>query len=240
MTHQLTLKRCCRGDECKSPNGPNMTATSDNFSASKRNKDGLQNICRECSRAASRSRNHSLDNARRSGAINQWREENPSKVKSQAASYYQSHADEAKQRSRTRYEDNPQVVKDRAKSWRQNNPGATKIQFANRRARKRNLPNTLTRQEWINCLSYWRNKCAYCEGEAQHADHFIPLSQKECPGTVVENMLPSCAKCNLTKHDNDPYRWVYSRFGASGNGIMFNIEAYFCFVRRNANAKPNA
>lgn len=52
----------------------------------------------------------------------------------------------------------------------------------------------------------WGNRCAYCDAPAEHADHVHPLSRG---GDDVEaNILPACAKCNLTKSDKMLWEWA--------------------------------
>jgi len=72
---------------------------------------------------------------------------------------------------------------------------------------------------WRDALSDWRReiafdgatewlppsaapKCAYCGAPAEHIDHVIPRSQG---GTDdPRNLVPACAKCNLTKGARTP------------------------------------
>ena len=68
-------------------------------------------------------------------------------------------------------------------------------------------------------------------------DHFIPLNAMECPGTVIENMLPAChamksgggsLDCNRSKSDNNPHQWLIERFGKrKAAKIEKAIDAYF-------------
>lgn len=45
------------------------------------------------------------------------------------------------------------------------------------------------------------NLCFYCETKLQkfHVDHFVPWSKH--PNEAIENLVPSCVKCNLSKSD---------------------------------------
>jgi 5-methylcytosine-specific restriction endonuclease McrA len=46
-------------------------------------------------------------------------------------------------------------------------------------------------------VSRYGDACAYCGGEFQELDHFIPL---KAGGThVLSNVWPSCTPCNRTK-----------------------------------------
>ncbi|MFE4367961.1 MULTISPECIES: HNH endonuclease [unclassified Streptomyces] len=52
----------------------------------------------------------------------------------------------------------------------------------------------------------WRWRCAYCpDGRAEHLDHVVPLSKG---GTdTADNMVPACAKCNLSKGAKTLMEW---------------------------------
>ena len=57
-----------------------------------------------------------------------------------------------------------------------------------------------------NCIL--ENKCAYCGSTGVLAqDHFIPISNPDCPGTIPGNIVPACTKCNSSKCGNHPDRW---------------------------------
>jgi 5-methylcytosine-specific restriction endonuclease McrA len=53
--------------------------------------------------------------------------------------------------------------------------------------------------------------CFYCGQTAEHADHFVPLARggKHC----VDNLVPACAPCNLSKNDADPWLWWEAQTG---------------------------
>ncbi|MFJ8394374.1 HNH endonuclease [Streptomyces sp. NPDC094144] len=54
-------------------------------------------------------------------------------------------------------------------------------------------------------LARWLWKCAYCNANAEHLDHVVPLSRG---GSDVEsNMVPACAKCNLSKGAKTLEEW---------------------------------
>lgn len=51
--------------------------------------------------------------------------------------------------------------------------------------------------------------CEYCGGEAEHLDHFYPLSRGGLH--CRENIRPACADCNKRKWARDPHEWLASR-----------------------------
>lgn len=71
----------------------------------------------------------------------------------------------------------------------------------NQRAKELNLPGTLTLQQWLNTLTFFQEKCAYCLGTYKCLEHYIPLPHA---GTTQENCFPACPKCNHIKKDKMP------------------------------------
>lgn len=71
-----------------------------------------------------------------------------------------------------------------------------------RRSLERNLPSTLTRDEWIDILSQQSNKCArcgkeFCDNIKPQQDHIIPVVKGG--GYVKENIQALCKSCNSSK-----------------------------------------
>ncbi len=94
-----------------------------------------------------------------------------------------------------------------------------------RNHKKRSLAFIWTEQNWIDCKAFFENKCAYClSEETLTQDHFIPLNDENCSGTVVENMVPACSKCNCKKHAKNPFEWCTSE-------ALIRIENYFQFIK---------
>jgi 5-methylcytosine-specific restriction endonuclease McrA len=78
-----------------------------------------------------------------------------------------------------------------------------------RRQKTMSLPYNWTDELWASCQEMWDNKCAYCgKGGKLTQDHFIPLSSPRCTGTVPENMVPACARCNSSKGATLPSTWI--------------------------------
>lgn len=69
-----------------------------------------------------------------------------------------------------------------------------------RNSRKRNLPATLTQEQWIGILDKHDYSCAYC-GDASAKlvqEHWLPLSRGG--GYTIDNIVPACRTCNSRKH----------------------------------------
>jgi 5-methylcytosine-specific restriction endonuclease McrA len=57
-------------------------------------------------------------------------------------------------------------------------------------------------------LERWGHACAYCGQLATHLDHVEPLSKG---GTDTEaNIVPACARCNLSKGAKTLVEWAES------------------------------
>ena len=71
------------------------------------------------------------------------------------------------------------------------------------RARRLDLPATLTLREWLDTLEYFDWCCAYCRRmEFACMDHFVPVTQGG--GTTKDNCVPACVSCNSTKGGRHP------------------------------------
>lgn len=102
------------------------------------------------------------------------------------------------------------------------------------RAAEIGLPATLTVFDWFECLDYWGFSCAYCGStRLLQLDHYIPLSHKKCPGTVPENVLPACQRCNTLKGKTHPEAWIHEYYEVRyGNNLIAKIQAYFSGVQK--------
>lgn len=115
---------------------------------------------------------------------------------------------------------------------------------AQRRARKLELPNTLTTAEWQRCLDYFNHRCVAC-GSANGlwtvivADHWIPLASLDCPGTIAMNIVPLCHSkkggiggCNNSKIDRNPQEWTINTFDKRKSAdVMKRVADYFEWVK---------
>lgn len=110
-----------------------------------------------------------------------------------------------------------------------------------RRARKRALPDDLTREQWVFALQYFDYRCAVC-GRTEDLwtrivkDHWVPLTSGG--GTTASNIVPLCHSkkgnpagevgCNSSKHNKEPMEWLVERFGQrKAKKIITRIETYF-------------
>lgn len=150
----------------------------------------------------------------------QWRLDNLEKARQAARDYYWRHHKENIERSRTYQEKNRDKRKESCRRWREKNPEKTRayrrrywqehqeqvlIYNRCRRARKRNLPNTLTNEQMEQKLSV--GYCFYCGREMKLTlDHFVALGAEtnQACGTTLANSIVACQSCNSSKGDKLP------------------------------------
>lgn len=114
-----------------------------------------------------------------------------------------------------------------------------------RRARKQALPDTWTLLHWKLALEYWYGCCAVCGRQLRDlfgthkpaADHWIPLTSPDCPGTIPTNMIPLChgeGGCNNSKGAKMPEEWLSERYSKQKvHEILNHIELYFEWIDRH-------
>lgn len=111
-----------------------------------------------------------------------------------------------------------------------------------REARRRSRPVAFNAKHWETCLTYWQHCCAYCGRQASGpktgaitGDHWIPLVDPNCPGTIPSNMIPACYSCNSRKQDSDPLKWLNSTFGSEvAAQIAKRVSQYFEWLQHNS------
>lgn len=208
----------------------------------KTNKSGFSYSCKECARK--RARQWTMDNSERNKAncrnryatkkheYQAYRAKNAGKIAEEKRAWRKANPDLVKKHKSDSYKRHRDASNARVRKFSHANPEKIRVWTHRRRARKRDLPDTLTAAEWQFALQYFGHACAYCGAtEKLTADHFIPINSPECPGTVAENMLPVCNICNSSKADRDPVEWLTERFGSyRAHEILSVIGAYSEYV----------
>lgn len=109
------------------------------------------------------------------------------------------------------YEDNKEKLREYRRNWfsinKERYKGQRRISKQKRRAKLKNLPATLTIEQWKQTKENFNNQCAYCGKQLKNLtqDHFIPLS-KDGPYTA-DNIIPACRSCNTSKNNKDFFEW---------------------------------
>lgn len=138
--------------------------------------------------------------------------------------------EQARARKQRYIERNPERRKQSANAYAHSEKG--RVGRQRRRARKDGLPDTLTGEQWADCLEYWGYACAVCEHSDEiHADHFIALALDDCPGTIATNIIPLCRSCNSSKRDKRPDQWLMKKYPDIGGIILADILEYFVWIK---------
>lgn len=152
-----------------------------------------------------------------------WRANNRERHRAYSRQYAEDHQDEVREKNRYRirkyYQD-----------------GFGRLVKQRRKARKKELLDTLTPRDWQHALDYFNGCCAAC-GKPPGLwhmivpDHWIPLASHDCPGTIPQNIVPLCHGqdgCNNAKRDKKPEQWLTEQFGKrKAQEILKKIKAYF-------------
>jgi len=163
-------------------------------------------------------------------AVRVYRAANPEKVRERKRVYYAANPEKVREGRRVYHAANPEKVRERGRVYSQR-----------RRARKANLPNTLTTAEWQYATDYFHGCCAVCGRQPKDlfktrrvsADHWIPLTKGG--GTTADNIVPLCSGedgCNNRKGNKDPEVWLAQQFSKhEAKKILQRINAYFELVK---------
>jgi len=257
----VTSKRCSTCKETKAVSA---------FSRDSTRKDGLRSQCKECEREAGRvyyaansekvrekGRVYYAANSekvRERGRVYRaanpekvretkrvYRAANPDKVREKDRVYREENLEKLNEKSRVYRAANSEKLNEKSRVWQVANPEKVRVHNQRRRARKANLPNTLTAAEWQYAIDYFHGYCAVCgrppkdlfKTRRVNADHWIPLSKGG--GTTADNIVPLCSGedgCNNRKGNKDPEVWLVLKFGKrKARVILKRILEYFELVK---------
>lgn len=234
-----------------------LPITDEYWHKNKTTPDGYSGTCKQCALERARKWNED-NKKRSSERAAQYYQDNKEHLKAKSNEYYRNNPDVAKQKANERYHNNIESEREkrreygkshkeehriRSKRWSDNNRDKRREQANNyqasekgtaarlrRRSRERALPTEYTHEHWQQCITAWDEHCAYCGSidVKLTADHFIPLANETCPGTVPSNIVPCCKSCNSSKQDRDPIDWLIWKFGEDkANEVIQRITNYF-------------
>lgn len=244
------IKRCRR---C----GQDFPKTGEYFGNDKSRPDGLFPYCRICLRQIGRNRPKEETRA----ASKRYREKYPDRVRESKKRSNAIHIEKDRERKRRYKKNHPDRIKEQNREYDKNNiekvrarksrhmrtPEARRKQLESnerRRAMKQGLPATFSMNDWQIAQEYWSNCCAYC-GKSDTSnrglvkEHFIPLSNPSCPGTIAHNILPACFSCNSSKNSRDAHAWLMWRFGENyALARLELIQTYFQWLSNKDMDEP--
>lgn len=129
-----------------------------------------------------------------------WREDNEEKAKATARKYYQKH-----KHTKFAYSNKTEDIEKRNarnRKWKKTEKGKACVTNYNHKRRDRifgnGTPIIPPTTEFIRYLL--DNGCNLCNNQAEHIDHWIPLSKGGVHG--AENLVGLCVACNLRKGTN--------------------------------------
>lgn len=199
--------------------------TSEHFYNSSKGLRGLSRICKACK--------HDID----LGYVNEHRD----KVLEGKRKHGKMYGKRADVRARRR---------ERAKQIYAANPIKGRLKTQKRIARRKSLPDTLTKKQWGNALNYFNHSCAICGNPAGFwtaiaIGHVVSLNdpRPDNLGTTVFNVIPMChakkdippsdiSPCNNSIKDKHAYDWIRAHYPPKKSTEIINrIETYFEWVR---------
>ena len=161
---------------------------------------------------------------------------NPDQKKKKAKEYYWLNAEEKKEYGKRYRLENKEKVNASIERSKSKNPEKYKhqeyIAVINRRARIRGFKSSWRKSDMQMAIEYFNNNCCICDVPLgllvkTHFDHWIPLSDSTCPGTVRKNMVPMCEKCNISKNNRNAFEWLNNKYGTErAIEIRDKVEAY--------------
>jgi hypothetical protein len=233
------LRHCRQGKMCVHSNGPWLPATAEYFRV-RRNRgqrSRLNGICRECEKESRRLERQKPEVRAYRRAYMRGYQEAPKRK-----AYVRTHAQDPVRKAYIKSYHQTPKRKAYERAYRQSPEGQAKIKAKGQRRRKRerSLFVAFTSADWQCALDYFDNRCAVCGRlpDSQHvlvADHWIPVFNPDCPGTIPTNIVPLChgeGGCNNSKSDRNAREWLIERFGLEeAEQTNARIEAYFDKLR---------
>jgi hypothetical protein len=119
--------------------------------------------------------------------------------------------------------EHPEDLKNNLKRWQKTSYGKERIKIYQEKRKEKE--HKMTKQEWMDCKSYFNNSCAYCGiseqesklkfNELLHKEHLYHEGRND-----IKNCVPSCKECNSEKHEKTLNEWY------NGNNQKYTYERY--------------
>jgi hypothetical protein len=164
-----------------------------------------------------------------------YRSSNSETIRARRRENYVANREKEHERDRRYRAANAQKIRDYQRQFYASNRDKRRVISHRRLACKRGLPDAFTAADWQAALDHFGGCCAACGRppglwHTIAADHWIPLSSPNCPGTVPENIVPLCHGvdgCNNSKSNRPAGEWLAQKYGPrKARAIQKRIERW--------------
>ena len=138
------------------------------------------------------------------GYAKKWESEHKEQRKKDWKKYREEHKEYRNKCWREWASENKEKVLENHRKWMKTENGKAHDQRGQikRRAKIKEIVNTLTTKEWLDILEKYNYECVYCgvEFDCENLptkDHIIPISKGG--NNTKENIVPACQSCNSKK-----------------------------------------
>lgn len=207
------MKRCTK---C----GRLYPATKEFYPKRKSSKDGLRNECRICtSKYLKQYRQNNKDQIKKNAKDNalhnkeklkqyqkQWRAAHQEYIKAYRKYHYAKHKNKILTYSKQWREANKDELAQRKHEYYKKHKKEARIRNHRYEAKRRDLPATLSKEQWDYAVEVFDHRCAYCGAKGKLVqEHFVPV--KRGGEYTHNNIIPSCVRCNSSKSDSIFSEW---------------------------------
>ena len=200
-----------------------LVANEINFSKQKGGKWGLNSICKKCNK-----KYRDEHKEERNEKYRQYYNEHKEEIDEKHRKYYSKHKEEIDEKHRQYYNEHKEEINKKHKKYNQehqqelneikkqdykNNPEKYFNKRIKRRQREQYLGNGITKDQWLEMMSFFNWSCAYSgihfssnnKEKVRSVDHIIPLTK----GGLNEpwNCVPMYRNYNCSKYANDMLDW---------------------------------
>ena len=208
------------------------------FRKSSSNSSGFSSYCKKCTWELEKKRRANFDEKRKEAnrikgrlAKAEERLTNPEKSREICRRSHFNHKDERNATQRKKYEENPDYFKNINKRWRLANAERIKANNLNRKAMRKALPHSLTKENLFSLIGEDGIKRCALTGEtsACHYCHFIPLKWGH-GGSYLANIFLALGKLNISMRTVNPFEW----FEVQEIAAKLNAEKVAALISRLA------
>jgi 5-methylcytosine-specific restriction endonuclease McrA len=151
----------------------------------------------------------------------EWMRRNAAAARDAMRRWRERHREVDRKRKRDQYRVDRRRVIVRNAAYARAHPDV-RLAIRHRRRAREQGGGGFSASAWLDLVAMYRGGCAYCGARRKlQADHRTPLSRG---GTnQIDNILPACAPCNLSKHDRTESEFLIRKYGATLDGTTLAI-----------------